>query len=179
MTAMKFGLKQHEKCRVTLPIFAKENLTEFCRTHQRKIFENLIPNFVNATGLHKVFISETGNPKNSTKHWIKVSPPEMEPQEGRNESDGYICTNMIILVKFEFRFGRLKVSGLSNQNVLKEVLMQFGPKVDLKFTNDDNSVPIYTQIQFLDLTASAGSRSFPRALIVLSLLYSVFKSFKV
>lgn len=158
---MEFGVNQHQKCHLALHSSdgAASNLTELCRQHQRSIFEVLIPHFLNSTDLMAaIYVSEAGNPQNDSRNWLKMSPPSVEPAVvGRNESFGYVCSNMVITVSYEFRFARLLVANLVDQRIIRDASVTFGQKVDLKFSNDDDSVvPLYSQVQFLDFTASFG-----------------------
>lgn len=177
---INFGERTRTKCNVILaPIDSndtdtanvEQNNTHICRAFQRKIFDYLLYDFelenVNASiySRFNIRISEMGNPKNDSEHWIDVitmrapSLDEILATGGSNGGSEFTCTNMILGVRYEFFYGTMLVGKISNQALIKLAQIQFGNRLNLKFKLDDDvlKVPIYIDVMFYDFSRVVGN----------------------
>lgn len=153
----------------------EQNNTHICRTFQKTIFNYLLHDFeldnVNSTIYQRfnVYISEMGNPKNDSEHWMPVrtmQAPNLDDiiaMGGTNAATEFTCTNMILGVRYEFFYGTMVVGKISNQALIKLAQIQFGSRLNLKFKLDDDmlKVPLYIDVMFYDFSRVVSNGSSP------------------
>ncbi|XP_031616403.1 tectonic [Contarinia nasturtii] len=150
------------------PLNFEQNNTYICRKFQRNIFDHLIHNLelknANSTVYNQFIsrISEMGNPRNDTLHWLEfkiIQPPNLDDivATGVEETASeFICSNMVLGVRYEFFYGTMAVGKISNQALIKVAQIQFGNRINLKIKLDEDvlKVPIYIDVMFYDLSRS-------------------------
>lgn len=150
---------------------AEQNNTHICRNFQRRILEHLLHGFelenVNSTVYNRFVnrVSEMGNPRNDTDNWrefFTVRPPnfdEIVAAGSTNAASEFMCTNMVLGVRYEFFYGTQIVGKVSNQALIKVAQIQFGNRVNLKFKLDDDAlkVPLYIDVMFFDFSRVVGN----------------------
>lgn len=145
------------------------NYTQTCRAFQRTIFNYLLHRFdlenPNAT-VYSEFnmrLSELGNPRNNTNYWIDfktTNAPIVDDIVAGNVAGGsdtepeFLCTNMVLSVRYEFFYGVMMVGAVPNQALIKVAQIQFGNRVNLKFKLDDDilKVPLSIDVMFYDFS---------------------------
>lgn len=172
---IKFGENIYLTCDVLLDgnlnVTVESNFTEICSLLQKKIFSFLI-NDVQPNGNDTswasvtIKISEFGNPKNITDHWLDVNLRHgiVDPVQSKFDRDDnpneFICQNMILSLKYEFMYASLRVGSFDHQNLIKKIDLVFGTRVDLKFNlNEPVKVPIFADVMFIDLTTNSVSHT--------------------
>lgn len=172
-----------EKNGLVLPLTIESNFTAICQQFQEEIFHYLMNDIrqkENETHWENIvtFLSTHGNPQNKSDDWIRIELTEksLNMIGGREQnvvgifdkdiSEGeFLCTNMILNVRYEFLYGRLTVNGVRNQQIVKRAFIEFGNRVDLRFKFDEEiRVPIYIDVMFLDLTSN-GKRIIPQLFV--------------
>lgn len=172
------------------------NYTNVCRSFQLAIFQYLLndlerknPNLTSFDTFN-AFISERGNPKNDSNHWIElktVNAPNIEQIVADKNSDGFefTCRNMVLSIRYGFYYGRIMVSDNANQALIRAAQIEFGPRLDLNFKMDEKNlkVPIYIDVMFYDyikLTSNTANShritsitSFMAIHLLLSLLHAM------
>lgn len=207
---VNFGERTRTKCNALLllndfndtsdgaaAVNAEQNHTHTCRNFQLQIFNYLLYNFelenINSTVYSRfnVRISEMGNPKNDSDHWIEVNairPPDINDivanTAGGADSNGggaleFTCTNMVLGVRYEFFYGTMLVGKISNQPLIRVAQIQFANRINLKFKLDDDvlKVPLYIDVMFYDfsrLVSNTGHTDVPRIPILLMMLSTIF-----
>lgn len=141
------------------------NYTNICRAFQSIVFHYLLNDLelkpLNATfyGQLNAFISELGNPKNDSNHWIElktINAPNIEQIVADKNANGneFTCRNMVLSIRYGLYFGRIMINDNANQAVIRAAQLEFGPRLDLNFKTDDKmmyrSVPIYIDVMFYD-----------------------------
>lgn len=173
---------------------SEQNHTHICRNFQLQIFNYLLYNFelenINSTVYNRfnVRISEMGNPKNDSEHWIEVNairPPDINDivaNTGGSDTNGgaleFTCTNMVLGVRYEFFYGTMLVGKISNQPLIRVAQIQFSNRINLKFKLDDDvlKVPLYMDVMFFDfsrLVNSTGHTYVPKNHLLLILLSTI------
>lgn len=184
---INFGEKSRIKCNIfltptesndtdakiehSLPQNVEQNNTIICRNFQKQIFQYLLYNIEleneNATVYNRfnLKISEMGNPKNDSEHWIDVRTmraPNLDDIVAVNSPNGileFTCTNMVLGVRYELFYGTMLVGKISNQALIKVAQIQFGNRLNLKFKLDDDvlKVPVYIDVMFYDFSRVVGN----------------------
>lgn len=186
---INFGERSRTKCNAILMLTdlndtmdtvstmnSEQNHTHTCRSFQMQIFNYLLYNFeldnINSTIYNRfnVHISEMGNPKNDSEHWIDVNtirPPDLNDILANaggsvGETSGaleFTCTNMVLGVRYEFFYGTMLVGKISNQPLIKVAQIQFSNRINLKFKLDDDilKVPLYIDVMFYDFSRIVGN----------------------
>lgn len=165
---IRFGENLFLTCDVALDenVTTESNFTVVCATLQRKIFAFILNEYIgsNDTTIIGVSskVSEFGNPRNDSNYWIDVNLRHgiVDAVEGKYEPDDngneFTCKNMILSVNFEFLYASLRVGTFDHQNLIRNVDVVFGTRVDLKFKlNETVVVPIFLDVMFVDLTNGA------------------------
>lgn len=142
---------------------ANENFTNVCRSYQQVIFQYLLHDLqlqnANSTSFDKfnALISELGNPKNDSNHWIELktaNAPNLEQIVADKNSNGFelTCRNMVLSIRYGFYYGRIMINDNANQAVIRAAQLEFGPRLDLNFKMDEKNlkVPIYIDAMFYD-----------------------------
>lgn len=146
------------------------NNTHLCRTFQLTIFDHLLHHFAmeypNATIYNRfnVFVSEMGNPRNDSSHWMDFrifGAPNLEEIiaiDGSSTTE-FTCSNMILNVRFEFFYGNMMFGNIPNQAMIKMAQIHFGQRLNLKFKLDDDmlKVPLYIDVMFYDFSRLVAS----------------------
>lgn len=163
-------------------ITKESNFTEICLKFQEKIFFNLIngikpaENITNFSKLN-IFISEFGNPKNSTDNWIELEMRNNfdEKITGAVDDDSFTCTNMILNVEYEFYYARLRIGSVQNQFMVKKAFLKFGTRVDLRFNlNEEMKVPLFLNVLWMDFTAkSSFSSKFSESFVLILIMFLI------
>lgn len=155
-------------------ITKESNFTEVCLKFQEKIFLNLIngiepaENITNFSKLN-IFISEFGNPKNLTEHWIELEMRNKFDDKitGEGNDESFTCTNMILNVEYEFYYARLRIGSVKNQLVVKKAFLKFGTRVDLRFNlNEEMNVPLFLNVLWKDLTGRSRSSKISESFVL-------------
>lgn len=146
-----------------------QNYTKTCRAYQKTILNYLLYRFElenpNATIYNEfnMHLSELGNPRNDTSHWISfrtVNPPNFDEIVATDMVDStegeltFVCTNMVLNVRYEFFYGVMMVGNIANQASIKVAQIQFGNRVNLKMKLDDEElkVPLAIDVMFYDFS---------------------------
>lgn len=188
-STINFDENVYLKCDILLDeiienITSASNFSEICLTFQQRIFYYILHSvdqkfLLNSTEpIRKLsnLISEFGNPRNNTVHWMDMKLLNFNDNEqqsisadyDRDESESvFTCRNMILNVKYEFLWARLLVDGVPNQRILKEASLELGTRLDLQFIiGEEMKVPGFVDVMFLDLTTNGGMSSGAAGLLV-------------
>lgn len=171
----------------TTDMESNENHTNVCRSFQRVIFQHLLNDLElqnpNSTSLDtfNALISELGNPKNDSSHWIElktVNAPDIEQIVADKNSNGYefTCRNMVLSVRYGFFHGRIMINDNANQAVIRAAQLEFGPRVDLNFKMDEKNlkVPIYVDVMFYDYIKLKGNSASSHETISITFLIALY-----
>lgn len=162
-----FGENLWAKCdyRPQINFTSDSNFTKVCNDLQANLYNLLLHDIHpqiepgNYESLN-AYMSKYGNPVNRTAEWIhfralNVVNERVAAIAITQSSPFFSCQNMLINVKYHFYHAKTTVRGVPRQQVLQEVEIVFGPRVDLRFSLDEEiRLPIYVQVQFFDLTSS-------------------------
>ncbi|XP_058464971.1 tectonic isoform X2 [Malaya genurostris] len=168
-----FGENSWNRCHLTPQwnVSAESNITNVCYQLQENIFHFLLNNISSQTQAENyetfnLYLSKYGNPINESSEWIQVRPVNVindkltaswsTSANSKQEMAAYFsCNGMVINVNYHFYHARVTVRNVPRQRVLREAEIIFGPRVDLQFALDEViRVPIYSQVQFFDLTSN-------------------------
>lgn len=191
---IRFGENLFLTCDVSLDdnlnVTIESNFTLICSMLQRKIFFFMLNEYQQGNDTNDITlltkISEFGNPKNESHYWTNANlkhgivdavQSKYDRDDNANE---FVCQNMILSMSYEFLYASLRVGSFDHQNLIKNLNLVFGTRVDLKFNlNEPIKVPLYMDVMFIDLTHNAAtliiSFNFIFTLTLLSLL-NVFVS---
>lgn len=159
------------------------NNTYLCRAFQLTIFDYLLHRFelepLNATAFNKfnVFVSELGNPRNDSSHWINfrtVQAPNIDDVVAIDTGTGeFTCSNMILGVRYEFFYGRMLFGSVPNQALIRMAQIHFGSRLNLKFKIDDDAlrVPLNIDVMFYDFSRMIRNNA---AVVVPSFVWLLF-----
>lgn len=153
-------------------IAAVRNSTHLCRNIQMTILDHLMHRFElenpNATILNRfnVFVSEMGNPRNDSIHWMDFrifgapNIAEIIAIDGSSSTE-FTCSNIILNIRFEFYFGNMMFGNVPNQALIKMAHIRFGQRLNLKFKLDDDmlKVPLYMDVMFYDFSRLVASKA--------------------
>lgn len=164
-SSIQFGVDVNRRCNAVLDpglnITQTSNFTAICEIYQKQILELLAPNLISDEGniSSKIFISQLGNPQNDTRFWSNL---EVRLEEAivsglwQSETGTFICSNMIISVRYEFFYAKLRAPGVNKpQNTIRKAVAYLEPRLDLQFKPDELAVPIFVQTQFYEVTGGA------------------------
>lgn len=177
---INFGENMIVKCNLPLEpsIFNETNLantdirnnTHLCRTFQTTIFDHLLHRFelenpnVTIYNRFNVFVSEMGNPRNDSIHWMDFrifGAPNIEEiiAIDSSSSTAFTCSNMILNIRYEFFYGNMMFGNAPNQALIKMAHIRFGQRLNLKFKLDDDmlKVPLYMDVMFYDFSRLVSS----------------------
>lgn len=159
------------------------NNTHLCQTFQMTIFHHLLHRFElenpNATIYNRfnVFVSEMGNPRNDSIHWMDFrifGAPNIEEIVAIDgiSSTEFTCSNMILNIRFEFFYGNMMFGNVPNQALIKMAQIHFGQRLNLKFKLDDDmlKVPLYMDVMFYDFSRLVSSTAMAKASHLFSII---------
>lgn len=168
---------------------ANENFTNVCRSYQLIIFQYLLHDLQlensNSTSFDKfnALISELGNPKNDSSHWIELNTanaPNLEQIVADKNSNGFefTCRNMVLSIRYGFYYGRIMINDNANQAVIRAAQLEFGPRLDLNFKMDEKNlkVPIYIDAMFYDYIKLTSNNAISHQMFPITLFLIVFHS---
>ncbi|XP_058122999.1 tectonic [Anopheles ziemanni] len=193
---INFGVNSWHRCNFVLvdggnvSTESTQNYTQLCRQLQEKLYEHLLHGVRKTNDGYdnlNLYLSKYGNPINKTTDWVQLRTvnviAEAKPGSDTDTStphdgghDYFTCSNMLINVDYRFYYALQRVHDVRHQAILHTGEVVFGPRVNLRFRRDEEvRVPIFVQVQFFDLTASAGvGLTIPANPLLLGLLVCLY-----
>ncbi|XP_058066361.1 tectonic, partial [Anopheles bellator] len=166
---INFGVDSWHRCNFIPPdavtnATGGRNYTRFCGKLQESIYSHLLHG-VRSDGEGRLYenlnlyVSKYGNPVNRTSEWVRVRTVNVRSEavaETTAADEYFSCSNMHINVDYRIFFAVERVRNVRYQAIVHEVEIVFGPRVNLRFRQEEDiRVPIFVQVQFLDLTSSS------------------------